>query len=384
MKIRKCVSQRENELIRIRRDLHQIPETAFEERETQAYLLEYLKALAPDELQVFCGTGIRAVFRAPEARGTVAVRADMDALPVEECTDLDFRSRHRGRMHACGHDGHMAMALVTAAVIASARTQLEKDYVFLFQPAEETTGGAEPMIAAGALRDPVPDALYGLHVWPYLREGLLGLRSGPLMAGMRDANVRITGHSCHGARPQDGADAIVAAAQFLAAVQTIISRNVDPEKTALITFGRIRGGTARNIICGSCELEGTIRTYEAEIQALIARRLEEILAGLEHMFGVSAALHETMEYPPVINPQTLFEQVTACFSPDEWTVPERVMISEDFSFYQQAVPAFFAFLGTGSTVYTEPLHSARFDFDEKILVRGVEYYLRATGFPGEA
>lgn len=383
MNIRNIVKQREEALIRIRRELHQMPETAFEENKTKAYILACLEPLAPDALEVYCRTGIRAVFRAPGADGAVGIRADMDALPVSECTGLAFSSRHPGIMHACGHDAHMAIALTAAAIVAENRQYLKKDYVFLFQPAEETTGGAEPMIAAGALQDPVPQALYGLHVWPFLPQGMLGLRSGPLMAGMRDANVRIEGRSCHGARPQDGADAIVAAAQFIQAVQTVISRNTDPEKTALITFGTVRGGSARNIICGLCELEGTIRAYENEVQDLIGRRLTEILEGLERMCDVHTTLTETMAYPPVVNPAELFEKAAACFAPGEWMIPERVMISEDFSFYQQVVPAFFAFLGTGSSRYNAPLHSAAFDLDESVLSRGVEYFLRVTGFGPE-
>lgn len=365
----------------MRRDLHRIPETAFEEFKTSEYVAVRLEAMHPDRLEIYLGTGVKAVFLAPGARRTVAIRADMDALPVSEQTGLPFASEHPGRMHACGHDGHMAIALLTAQIVSAARSRLDTNYVFLFQPAEETTGGAAPLLEAGALQDPSPEALYGLHLWPFIEEGMLGLRSGPLMAGVREVDIRILGRSCHGARPQDGTDAIVAGAQLIGAIQTIVSRSVDPEQAALFTVGRVEGGSARNIICGELRLEGTVRAYSAEVQALIARRTGELLKGLETMYGVRTEMTEAASYPPVVNPEELFARVERCFAPDEWVTPDRVMISEDFSFYQQVMPAFFAFLGTGSSSWHEPLHSSRFSFDERVLETGVEYYLRVTGFP---
>lgn len=382
--MRQCIAARAVELRSIRRDLHRIPETAYEEFKTSRYIVNRLEAMRPDVLEVYLGTGVRAVFLAPDAQRTVGVRADMDALPVTEQTGLPFASEHPGRMHACGHDGHMAIALMTAELVSRARSRLDANYVFLFQPAEETTGGAEPLIEAGVLTDPDVGELYGLHLWPYIPERKLGLRSGPLMAGMRDLDVAVEGRSCHGARPQDGSDAIVAAAQLITAVQTVISRNVDPEQTALLTIGCIRGGTARNVICGDVLLEGTIRAFDPAVQALVEERLAELLGGLETMFSVRTRMSETMSYPPVINPPALFEHVVGCFAPDEWLIPERVMISEDFSFYQKVLPAFFAFLGTGSPEHCAPLHSSRFSFDEAVLETGVEYFLRVTGFPEDA
>lgn len=381
MRIRNSITEKGGELRTVRRDLHRIPETAFEEFKTHYYLLRRLEAMSPDALDTFLGTGVKAVFLAPDARRTVGIRADTDALPVPEETGLAFASEHPGCMHACGHDGHMAMALITAEIVSCVRSRLDTNYVFLFQPAEETTGGAEPMIEAGVLERPKIDELYGVHLWPYLDEGLLGLRSGQLMAGMRDIDIAVHGRSCHGARPQDGSDAIVAAAQLVLAAQTLVSRSVDPEQAALVTFGRMEGGTARNVVPGEVTLEGTIRAYSPAVQALIERRFGELLRGLELMFGVRTQMTQTMAYPPVINPESLFNHVISCFSPEEWRVPDRVMISEDFSFYQRELPAFFAFLGTGSGQHREPLHSSRFTFDEKVLEAGVEYYLRVSGFP---
>lgn len=189
MKIRTSIKTQSDNLIELRRKLHQIPETAFEEEETSAFVQAYLKQLKPDRLDVFCGTGVRAVFAAPGSTKTLAIRADMDALPIEEETQCSFSSRHTGKMHACGHDGHMAMALMTASLCAEQRTRLKTNCVFIFQPGEESEGGAKPLIDHGILEDPNVDEIYGIHLWPKVPLGRLGLRSGALMAGTSDFDL---------------------------------------------------------------------------------------------------------------------------------------------------------------------------------------------------
>lgn len=384
MKISRRVLDRFESLVRIRRELHQIPEEAFEEYRTSAYVFDFLRELAPDSLEHMCGTGIKAVFGCPDAEDAVAVRADMDALPVSEQTGLPFASQCPGRMHACGHDAHMAIALTTASIVAENRTRLQRPYTFIFQPAEETTGGAKPMIDAGVLEHPKVSRIYGLHLWPYLRHNLLGLHAGPLMASMSDINIRVQGRSGHGARPQDGSDALVAACQFVTSAQSIVSRNVDPYETAVVSFGRIEGGEARNVLCDSVSLEGTVRVFNEATRQLVRRRLHEMLTGLDAMYEVHSESSETMSYPAVDNSRQLCDEARSLFASEEWTDPMPVMISEDFSFYQQCVPGLFAFLGTGTDVYCAPLHSARFGFDEEVLMTGVEYFLRVTGCPGNA
>lgn len=381
MKISRCIRDRFEELVRIRRDLHRIPEEAFEEFETSAYVYSFLEKLAPDKLERMCGTGVKAVF-GPAEGTAIAVRADMDALPVAEMTGLPFASETPGKMHACGHDGHMAIALTCASIVAEHRAQLTQPYTFIFQPAEETTGGAKPMIDAGVLENPKVSCIYGLHLWPYIQKGILGLHAGPLMASMSDINIVVNGRSCHGARPQDGADALVAACQFISSAQSIVARNVDPYEAAVVSFGRILGGEARNIVCDRVCMEGTVRVFNETTRTLVRERLHEILNGLDTMYKVHSESSETMSYPAVDNSPELCDAARRCFSSDEWTDPLPVMISEDFSFYQQKVPGLFAFLGTGTPDQCEPLHTARFAFDEEVLMTGVEFFLRVTGGPG--
>ncbi len=380
MEIRECVLCRQNKLTEIRRHLHRMPEYSFAEHDTSDYIFRYLQGLKPDRLERVANTGIRAVFMAEAPQKTVAVRADIDALPVEEKNECEYRSERAGMMHACGHDGHVAMALVTAELIASHRSGLKNNYVFLFQPAEETTGGALPMIQEGALKNPDVDEIYGIHLWPYLPFGRIGTRPGPLMANMCDLNIRINGRGSHGAKPQQGRDALVAAAHLIGAIQTIVSRSVDPYETAVITIGRIEGGETRNVICETVRMEGTIRTFSPEVAATVKRRLKEMMEGTDKAFGVTSESVETMSYPAVVNHAGLFDQMKSKLQENEWEETLPVMISEDFSNYQAAVPGLFAFLGTAITETAEPLHSNRFDFDETVLMHGVEYFLRMTDF----
>lgn len=379
VEMRDCIAEQVQYVIKCRRYLHTIPEAAFCEHKTSRFILSELEKLKPDDLSRYADTGVRAVFSGTKGN-PVAIRADMDALPVEEETGLPFQSEHSGYMHACGHDGHMAIALACARIVAGVSRDARRTYVFIFQPAEETTGGADPMIREGVLLDPDVRAIYGLHLWPYIEQGAIGLRPGPLMAAMSDVNIRITGSSCHGARPQDGADTIVAAAHFVAAAQSVISRNIDPYDAAVLTIGRIEGGHARNVIAGETRLEGTLRSFDENVHRRLRARLADQLQGLSAMFHVETSVEETMAYPAVCNDPALYKSALQHLSGRRIVEPAPVMISEDFSFYQQAVPGLFAFLGTGSPEHDEPLHSARFTFDEGVLPAGVEYYLRVTGF----
>ncbi len=376
MDIRQWLAAYEDETVNLRRTLHKMPECAFEERETSAFIQSYLGALCPSSIEVLAGTGVKAVFLAPGAKRTVAIRADIDALPVAEETGLPFASQNEGRMHACGHDAHMAMALTAAKIVSERRPGI--NVVFIFQPAEEALGGAEPMVAQGVLENPHVDEVYGLHLWPDVELGRVGIKQGRLMAAMNDVNIEITGRSCHGARPQQGRDAIVAAAHFITAAQTILSRGVAPGDPAVLTLGRIEGGEARNVISAKVRIEGTVRSYSEETSAFMVSRVNELLAGIERMFDVKCENRQTMSFPPVINPRGLYEKVYSLLAEHERAPFEKVMMSEDFSFYQKAADGFYAMLGVKKEK-GEPLHSCRFDFDERALIMGVEYYLRVLG-----
>ena len=248
-----------------RRALHRIPELGYSEQKTQAYILKELQALAPDEVRVFAQTGVRAVFRGNGQGRVVAFRADIDALPVKEETGCAFASEHPGFMHACGHDGHMANLLTLARWLADHRAKLVDDVVLLFQPAEETTGGAKRMIDEGALENPHVDVVYGMHVMPDVPKGKIAACAGPIMAQTSEMNLIIHGRSAHGATPHLGCDAVTAMGHLITMLQTSVARSVDPCQQALITIGRVQAGTQRNILADEAVLEGIVRTFSNQV-----------------------------------------------------------------------------------------------------------------------
>ncbi len=380
MEIRPEVKECLDELVKLRRDLHRIPEYSFDTFKTSQYVTAYLKRLGPDQLTPVAGTGVKAVFMARNPQKTVAIRADIDGLRVPEHTGLAFASTHENMMHACGHDGHMAIALLCAKLISRAKDRIKNNYVFLFQPAEETVGGAQPMIEEGALENPKVDEIYGIHLWPDVPLGSVGMKPGPVMAQMCDFNIDLVGKSAHGAKPQAGKDALVAAAQLISAAQAIVSRSIDPYETAVLTIGRMEAGQTRNVICEKAHLEGTMRAFEPYIIDLIKRRLHEILEGLHAMYGIEYTYFEPMGYPAVINDESLYEQARKRFRAGETMRVKPYMMAEDFSNYQQKIPGLYSFIGVGEGEDTPPLHSGCFDFNQQALLNGVEYFLRVTDF----
>lgn len=376
MRLHPMVEALEKSAVRIRRDLHRIPELALAERKTQAYLLAYLEKLAPDSLERIAGTGVKAVFYAPQAADTIALRADMDAIGVQEVTGHNYASQHRGRMHACGHDGHMTMLLLLAELVAPRRAQLRCNVVLLFQPAEEGYGGAKLMVEQGALENPRVDRIYGLHLWPTVPVGRLGLRWGPMMAKTMEFDLVVEGVSAHGASPQMGVDAIVAAAELISMIQSVLTRGIDPHEDALLTIGRIEGGTARNVIADRVEMNATLRTFTDDVFERITAKLRQTLRGVEMATGAKASFVEHMRYDCVDNPRYLVEDFYTYMDKEDLYLVEPVMAAEDFSYYQQKVPGLFVFLGTGQPGFEAPLHASAFDFDERALLAGVETYRR--------
>ncbi len=371
MELHECVKEMGNELVSLRRALHRIPEESFKEFKTSKFIWEYLAALHPDSISILAKTGVKAVFHAGASR-TIAVRADIDALPVEEKTALPFASTHAGFMHACGHDGHMAAALCMAKLVAARRGSLKTNFVFLFQPAEETIGGAKPMIDEGALNEPHIDEIYGIHLWPGVPKGKIGLKAGALMANMCDMNIRITGKTAHGAAPHCGRDALLAAAHFVTQANSILSRNIDPTSPAVLNIGRMQAGDARNIVCGEALIEGTVRSFDDDVAQGIKSRIIEIMEGIDKSFGTQSEYFETMAYPALINSAELYERASKRFEDEDIFKTPAFMMSEDFAFFAKETKGLFAFIGTGG----EPLHSDKFDFDETILNCALEYYVR--------
>ncbi len=365
-----------DELIYLRRELHKIPEPSFCEYRTSQFVLNYLKALAPDKIEIMANTGVKAVFYARSPKKTLAFRADMDALTMNEENDCEYRSQNSGCMHSCGHDGHMAMALCLAKYVSQNKATIQHNIVFVFQPAEEAIGGAQKMVEAGVLNNPHVDEIYGTHIWPEVPKGKIGINEGAIMSRMCDLNIRIKGSAAHGSSPHLGTDAMVAAATLISMIQTIISRSINPFEQAIITIGRINGGTARNIICSEALLEGTVRTFNDEVYQGIMKRINGIMQGIEESFGVKCENFQTMSYPPVINPHSLAQKVAHVVGHENVFVQKPVMQSEDFSFFQQKTPGMFIMLGSGDSEHQMPLHASNFSFDETILMYGLEAYIR--------
>ena len=357
-----------------RRALHRIPELGCEERKTQAYLLEHLRALSPDDLRPFADTGLRAVFRGRGEGRTLAFRADIDALPVQEVAGCAFASEHEGRMHACGHDGHMANLLTFAEWLAAHREELAGDTVLLFQPAEETVGGAERMVLEGALEDPHVDAIYGLHMMPDVPKGKIACCAGPIMAQTSEMDFVLTGQTAHGATPHLGRDAISAMAHLLTLFQTTVARSVDPCAQALLTIGRVEAGTQRNIIADRAVMEGIVRTFSNAVYEGLEARIYDDLRGIEAAFGIKAECHRRVYYPCTDNDPAEFERVRALLG-DRFVQATPRMTAEDFSFYQLKVPGVFALCGCMDETYRSPLHAATFGFDETALVPGLALFI---------
>jgi amidohydrolase len=365
------------EAVRLRRALHRIPELGFELFETQALVMETLGRCRPDRLETFARTGVRAVFHTHGAEETVAFRADMDALPNREETGLDFASRFDGRMHGCGHDGHTTVLLLLAQWIAAHRGELKVSVVLLFQPGEEGWAGARRMIDEGALEDPRPDRIYGLHLWPTVPKGKIGVRWGYQMAQTSDFECVVHGRSAHASTPQMGVDAIVVAAELITMLQSVITRDVDPHQDALLTLGKIRGGTAHNVIADEVRITGTLRTFSDELFRTLVDKVRALTQGLEIATGARFELNRKVYYPCVNNPRPLVERLYACLdSMDDAYLVEPVMAAEDFSEFQRELPGVFVFLGIAGGRGGAPLHSACFDFDEDVLLVGAELFRR--------
>jgi len=362
-----------------RQALHRIPEIGYSEIKTQAYILSQLKLLEPDDLLVFAKTGVRAVFRGNGTGRVVAFRSDIDALPVMEETGACYASEHPGFMHACGHDGHMANLLVFAEVIAARRALLADDVVLLFQPAEETIGGAKRMIDEGALENPHVDVVYGMHLMPDVPKGKIACCEGPIMAQTCEMDFIIHGKSAHGATPHLGADAITAMAHLLALFQTTVARSIDPCQQALITIGKVEAGTQRNILAATAKLEGIVRTFSNQVYSDLEKRILDDIRGVEAAFGVGIEFIKRVFYPCVENDPMEFARVKSAAG-DRFIPAKARMTAEDFSYYQLSVPGVFVFCGCMDEKHQSPLHAATFDFDEAALVPALELFCNLVAF----
>jgi len=352
-----------------RRALHRIPELDSQLPKTAAYVHAALSPLNCAVSAPIPG-GVCAFFDAGRPE-TVAFRADMDALPVTEATGLPYASVHPGRMHACGHDGHTAMALALAEHVSAHLAELPRNVLFLFQPAEETTGGAKALCETGILARHHVTRIFGLHLWPGLEAGRVFTRSGPLMARANEVTVTITGKSVHLSRASQGRDALAAGAEYLRRAYALVDA-LPPQEPRAFLFGKMTSGTVRNAVSGRTVLEGSLRTYREETYQYCRDRLAAIGDDLAAETGCGVEVYLNEGYPAVWNHEGLYEAVCSGLGPDAPALLETpALAAEDFSFYQREVPGLFCFLGVGNTA---ELHAPEFCFDdEAVLPKGVEF-----------
>ena len=365
------------ELRQMRRDLHKIPELGLKEYKTSAYIREKLTSFGITELETWLETGVVAVIRGKGNKEAVAFRADMDALPVTEQTGCDFTSEHVGCMHACGHDGHVTVLLGFAKYLQEHKDELENDVVLIFQPAEEGPGGAQLLVDAGLFEKHPVRCIIGCHIFPQVPQGKVACRKGAMMARNGEVDVHIYGESAHGAQPQLGHDAVLAAGAVITGLHTILSRNVSPLGSGVLTFGAIHGGEACNIIAKEVKLEGTMRAFSDEAYETMTKRVQEVASGIAAGYGCKGEAVFRHMYRVVDNDPKLVELLQEV-AEDNYEETPPYMLAEDFSLYLQKVPGMFFFLGSGNAEkgYTHSLHSAQFQFDEEILALGVETYAK--------
>lgn len=362
-----------------RRHLHAHPETAFEERETAAFVAERLRAMGLEVHTGLAGTGVVGVLRRGDSREAIALRADLDALPIHEETGAPHASTHAGRMHACGHDGHTTMLLGAAKALAQ-RSRFDGSVVFVFQPAEENEGGGRVMVEQGLFERFPVRAVYGMHNWPSLALGSFAMRAGPQMGAFDIFEIVATGKGAHAAMPNLGRDPMLFASQAIAALQTIVSRNLHPMSAGVVTVTQVHAGDTWNVIPNEVVLRGTVRTFERDVQDTIERRMRGIVEGVAATFEMGATLRYERRYPATVNAEAetahAIAAAAAVVGRDRVdTNPVPNMASEDFAFMLQAKPGCYVWLGTGRRPDTPLLHNPRFDFDDEAIAIGTSYWV---------
>jgi hippurate hydrolase len=357
-------------IIALRRDIHREPELGFDTERTAQKVLASLDGLPLDIETGVAENGIVATLRGGEGP-TVALRADMDALPIQEETGLPFASEIEGRMHACGHDAHTGMLVGAAHALSGMRDRLSGTVKFVFQPAEEGGGGGKVMVDEGVVED--VSCIFALHLWPGLPFGKVATKAGPIMAAADAFEMEITGSGGHGAMPHLAADAVVIAAQVVTALQTVVSREVDPVEPAVLTVGEIGAGTAFNIIPEKARLGGTVRTLNSDLRERMPGRMEAVARGVAKGMRGDAYLDYAFSYPVTVNDEGaagyalgVAEDLFGAQSVQE--LPNPSMTAEDFAFYLEKVPGAFIWLGVGEDI--SGLHTSQFAFDEEVLPRG--------------
>lgn len=374
----------QSEMVERRRDFHRHPELAFKETRTAGVVASTLNELGLEVQTGVGGTGVIGLLEGDHNGPTLLVRADMDALPILEENRTDYCSDTQGVMHACGHDGHTAIGLAVARMLSQRRSEIHGRVKFVFQPAEEIGQGAQAMIADGALQNPRPDFSIGLHLWNDLPVGIVAVTPGPAMSAADIWRCEITGKGGHGASPNQTRDPVVAAAQIITALQSIVGRNVDPLDTAVVTVGSLHAGDAFNVIPPSAELKGTIRTYKKETKAMVHQRVRDICEGIARAMGCEATVEITQMTIAVDNDPRLSERIGAIAAhlvgAENVRRDVRTMGSEDMSLFMDDIPGCYFFVGSANAErgLNAPHHNPKFDIDEAALPIGAALLAQAA------
>lgn len=370
------VSSLSAEMIRLRRDFHSHPELGFQERRTAGIVADYLRRLDIEVRDGIGGTGVVGLLRGSAPGKTLMLRADMDALPIQEKNDVPYRSLNDGVMHACGHDGHTAILLGTASLLSAQRHLLRGQVKFVFQPAEESVGGARTMIEEGILENPRVDAAFGLHLATLFPTGFVACCKGPMMAAMDTFTLRIRGQAGHAAMPEGSVDAIRASSRVILDLQRLTVRDASPLKSSLVNIGTVKGGYAANVVAEEVELTGTVRTMDKEIRLSFPSSMKKLIRESLAETQASYELDYQFGCPPVMNDPEMTDLLFSVVRESQWkeglVEMPPVMASEDMACYLECVPGCFFFLSAGNPEkgLTSPMHNPKFDFDESALLIG--------------
>jgi amidohydrolase len=371
--IDKTSEQIVEDLIQIRRDLHQIPELGTDLPKTREYILNQLRMLDVEIIENVGENGIVATLYGGQKGITIAYRADMDALPLKEANCFDFASKHDGKMHACGHDGHVTIALGILKILSGIKNDIKGNIKFIFQPAEETTGGALNMINDGALLNPDVDYILGSHIWPSLESGKIGLRNGPIMAGTDIVEIIIEGKGGHGAIPHKAINPIVVGSKIIAEVEGIKNYFVPSSQNSVISFGSFKAGETNNVIPQSAKLLGSVRTFSKKTQEIYISKLTDIIRSVESFYGAKCELNYITNYPPTINDDQVVAKIEKTML--EFDLKDKIayidepsMGAEDFSYFLQNVPGAYLFIGSRNEEkgIVQEVHHPSYDMDEAI------------------
>jgi amidohydrolase len=374
MAVEERIARMHEELTGWRRDIHAHPELGFEEDRTAGLVADRLRAFGCEVHTGIGKTGVVGVLRVGGGKGAVGLRADMDALPIQEANSFAHRSKRDGKMHACGHDGHTTMLLGAAKYLAETRN-FDGTVHFIFQPAEEGIGGAQAMIADGLFEKFPCDSVFGMHNRPGLPVGKFAVRAGPMMAGGAFFDIDIVGKGAHGARPESSVDTVIVAAQLTTALQTIVSRNAPPRETAVVSVTQIHAGNAYNVIPQTARLSGTVRAFSRDVMALVERSMKRIAKGVAESFGATAEVDFRFIFAPLVNDAGEAEfaaRICAEVVGADNVVrdPPPNMASEDFSFMLEKVPGCYFNVGNGAGESVCEVHNPGYDFNDAALPLG--------------